>query len=237
MARHPKERASVGQVVEKGYLKNLVELPAIGDILHYDPSTRVLSVEDPHLIFYLRNLDLGQFARQAGFTNLAFSTNYDIALSFAGEDRGFASRLFEELEALGLAVFYDFNEQHRIIGENIEEFLKPIYESDAEYVVAIFGRDYGQRRWTRFESAAFEQRFGENRVIPVWSVNARPTAFDKTAEIGGLRYDPDGELGGQAKRIAEACSRKLDELRSESASTRSVEQLSLPGAHSHRQQA
>ena len=81
--------------------------------------------------------------------------------------------------------------------------------------MAILGPQYGERRWTRFESDQFKERFAEGRVIPVWSTKAPPTAFDRTADIGGLRYDPDGDLDDQARKIASICARKHDELMQE----------------------
>jgi hypothetical protein len=37
-----------------------------------------------------------------------------------------------------------------------------------------------------------------------------PTTFDMTAGVGGERFDPNGDLDEQARRIAEVCARKLD---------------------------
>jgi hypothetical protein len=174
MARHPTEKASVSQVVEKGYLQNLTGIEEISKILHYDATTKVLSVEDPQLVFYLRNLDWGEFVQRTGFTRVDVLEEYDFALSFAGEDRVFAEKLNDHLSDLGFSVFYDMAEQHRILAEDLEEFLWPIYRSRASYVIAILGRDYGERRWTRFESEQFKERFGENKVIPIWSKDTPP---------------------------------------------------------------
>jgi hypothetical protein len=211
MARHPAEKASVGQVVDKGFLQNLTAMQEIAQIVHFDPTTRVLSVEDPQLVFYLRNLDWADFVRRTGFTRVDVAEQYDFALSFAGEDRAFAERLNDHLVDLGHTPFYDYAEQHRILARDLEEFLGPIYRTGATYVVAILGPDYGQKRWTRFESEQFKERFGEGRVIPIWSTDALPTAFDVTAGVGGATFDPDGDLDEQARTIAELCSRKLDD--------------------------
>jgi hypothetical protein len=211
MARHPTEKASVGQVVEKGFLHNLTGTAEIAQIMHFDPTTRILSVEDPQLIFYLRNLDWPAFVKRTGFTRIDVAEEYDFALSFAGEDRPFAERLFDVLADAGHSVFYDMSEQHRILARDLEEFLGPIYSSNATYVVAILGPEYGQKRWTRFESEQFKNRFGEGHVIPIWSKDAPPTAFDSTADVGGATFDPHSNLEEEAKRIADLLSRKLDD--------------------------
>jgi hypothetical protein len=211
MIQHPVEKASVSQVVEKGFLENLTSIDEIAKILHYDPTTKILSVEDPQLVFYLRNLDWPAFIRRTGFTRVEVPEEYDFALSFAGEDRAFAESVKAHLDDLGCTTFYDFAEQHRILAEDLEEFLGPIYQSGAAYVIAILGPEYGRRRWTRFESDKFKELFGENRVIPIWRSDAAPTAFDTTAGIGGAVFDAAGDLDAQAAEIATLCGRKLDD--------------------------
>jgi hypothetical protein len=213
--KHPEHRGSVGQIVEKGYLAALAQSEDIAKIVHYDEAGRVLSIEDPHLIFFLRNLDWRTFAKDVGFTHIDIEHPYDFALSFAGEDRPFAERLSFHLEDLGFVVFYDLNEQHRIIARDLEAFLGPIYESGATFVIAILGQQYGERRWTRFESDQFKERFGEEKVIPIWSTAAPPTAFDRTRDIGGLTYDPAGDIDEQARALAKTCAGKHEDAMQE----------------------
>ncbi len=126
-------------------------------------------------------------------------------------NRPFAERLKGNLEDLGYSVFYDMSEQHQILAEDIKEFLGPIYKSNASYVIAVLNQ-YGKKRSTIFESEQFEELFGENRVIPVWSKHAMPTAFDTTGDIGGMTFDPEGDLDRQAVDVAELCARKLDAM-------------------------
>ena len=209
MARHAREKASVSQVVEKGYLQSLTASEEISKIMHFDPLTKVLSVEDPQLVFYLRNLDWADFVRRTGFTRFEVPEEYDFALSFAGEDRQFAEKLNDRLTDMGFNVFYDLTDQHRILASDLEEFLGPIYQSRASFIIAILGPEYGKRRWTRFESEQFKEKLGET-VIPIWSAAAKPTAFDETANIGGATFEPTGDLDVQAAEIAELCGRKLD---------------------------
>jgi hypothetical protein len=176
IARHPEHRGSVGQVVEKGYLATHASSEAVGAVIHYDPDGRVLSVEDPHLVFFLRNLDWQHFPQEVGFTNVELEHEYDFALSFAGENRDIAEALYHELDGDDYVVFYDRNEQHRIVGEDLEAYLAPIYERGCRFVIAVLGPQYGERRWTIFESDHFKQRFGEGNVIPIWEKSSLPSA-------------------------------------------------------------
>jgi hypothetical protein len=211
MASHPTERISVGQVVEKGYLAAHVSKPEIASILHFDATTQILSVEDPHLVFYLKNLDWPEFIRRAGFTKVDFEEEYDLALSFAGEDRLYSERLYDHLSDLAYAVFYDQAEQHRILASNVEEYLGPIYASRARFVIAVLGPRYGEKRWTIFESKHFKPRIEKGEVIVIWSKKVPASAFDATREVGYITYDPDGDLDRQARDHAAIIDRKLGE--------------------------
>ena len=48
LAQHPDHRGSVGQVIDKGYLEEyLASNQELQEVIHYDPSTRMLGIEDP----------------------------------------------------------------------------------------------------------------------------------------------------------------------------------------------
>ncbi|MGW4671076.1 TIR domain-containing protein [Streptomyces sp. NPDC004324] len=211
MRLHPSSRPSVSVVLKNGYLNNLVSDPDIAKILHFDPVTNVLSLEDPQVAFYIRNLDIVAWVRKIGFRNVNLNISYDVALSFAGEDRDFALAVKEQLEERGLTVFYDNNEQARILGEDLEQFFQPVYEAGAEYIVVLLGPTYGQKRWTRFESDAFKGRFDQGHVIPVWSTLVPETIWDKSRTRGGCTFDPNDDPLKQASEIAELISRKVDD--------------------------
>lgn len=212
MVRHPELKGSVNQVVEKGYLEDLIsDEEKFEEVLHYDPKTRVLAAEDPQFVFFLRNILWNKFAERVGFINIEFESRYDFALSFAGPDREYAELLFEELTERECEVFYDKNEQHRILAENVEEYLAPIYRSEAKYVVCMLGPEYPERIWTRFESEQFEERFGEGAVIPIWFENTTQGMFDRSTEVGGMTFDPEGAVDDQIEDIAENLVRKLGE--------------------------
>ena len=208
IARHPEHRRSVGQVVDKGWLASHAAADDISEVLHYDPDGKILSVEDPQFVFYLRNLDWQTFPRDVGFDNVELEHEYDFALSFAGEDRPLADALNEQLEADDYVVFYDLNEQARIVGEDVEKFLAPIYASDSRFVIAVLGRQYGEKRWTIFESDQFKSRFDDGHVIPIWEKEALPSAFDETRNIGYLTFDGTADPHVEAARLAEVIKEK-----------------------------
>jgi hypothetical protein len=228
--RYPEHKASIGQVLDKGHLLALLEDPDKSAILsphfHFEPSTAILSVEDPKLIFYLKNIIWRVFTRQVGFTADYFVGRYDFALSFAGADRKFAKRLHEILSDREIAAFYDENEQHRILARDVEEYLAPIYRSEARYVVPLLSPDYPTRIWTKFESDQFKERFGKKAVIPLRFTTAKPGYFSDEQKYGGMPFDPNGDVEKQLQNIAEVLSKRLIEDRQES-STADADQLPL----------
>jgi hypothetical protein len=210
MARHPQDKPSINVVIEQGYLETLVAREDIAKILHYDRDTKTLSIEDPHLAYVLRNQDWPTFVKSCGFTKIDFLTEYDVALSFAGEDRSVAEALFYSLQDRGLTVFYDKNEQHRILAEDVEAYLTPMYQDRSTLVVALLGEMYGTKRWTLFEAGVFKSRIDRGEVVPVWSIKVPPGAFDATRSVGGLTFDPGAEPRPQAEALADVISKKLE---------------------------
>lgn len=218
MIKYPEHKSSVGQVVDKGYLESflMAKHDELSDVLHYDSTTRILSVEDPKFVYFIRNLIWNKFAEQVGYLTISFASKYDFALSFAGADRRFAEALFDYLTSCEISVFYDYNEQHRILAENVEDYLAPIYRSEAQYVVVLLGPEYPKKIWTKFESEQFKARFGENSVIPIWFNNCPPGMFDESTKYGGLEFDSSGDLETEVVRIGEALKKKIIEKRAES---------------------
>lgn len=217
MMANPDMKGSIGQVIDKGHLATLLADPekskVIGPYFHYDPSTTVLSVEDPKFIFFLKNLIWRAFTKEAGFKADYFGSRYDFALSFAGANRDLALELFRILGDREVAVFYDEAEQHRIASQNVEDYLAPIYRSEAKYVLVLQSPDYPTRIWTKFESDAFKDRFGQNEVIPIRYHTVQSGFFSDDAKYGGIPFDPGQDMGPQANYICDLLCKRLVEDR------------------------
>jgi hypothetical protein len=214
LAKNPKQKVSVNQVVDKNYLSTLIsDNKDLQDVIHFDSKTKVLSIEDPKFAYFLRNILWKKFAKQVGYPGTEIPSRYDFALSFAGADRHIANQIYEQLTIHEMSVFYDENEQHRIIATNIEDYLAPIYQSEASYVVVILGSEYPKKIWTKFESDQFKQRFGNNTVIPVWLSTVSPGFFDDISKVGGLRIDVNQELGPQINKVVDTLCKRIEEER------------------------
>ena len=225
--RHPQQRGSVSQVASKGFLQELVAASKdIQSVIYYDPTNATLVVQDPQFVFYIRNLSWARFAQEIGYISIEFPSQYDFALSFAGSDRDIAEAIFNELTERELEVFYDKNEQHRILAEDVEEYLGPIYASDAALVICILGPDYPKRIWTKFESAQFKKRFGSGEVIPVVLNTAPVGVFDDAARVGHYYWNRERDFDAQLQELAELLVGKCRDIRSRHADD--AEQIPAP---------
>lgn len=214
---HPEHKASISQVIDKGYLETLLREKSgvLGSHFHYEATMRVLSVEDPKLIFFLRNLIWRKFSKNVGFSADYFGGEYDFALSFAGADRAIAKRLFEILSEREVSVFYDENEQFRIVARDVEEYLAHIYRSAARYVVPLLSTNYPNRIWTKFESDQFRERFGQESVIAVRFRDTQPGFFSEEHRYGSLSIDPAADMEQELQRIAQVLCQRLEHDRGE----------------------
>jgi hypothetical protein len=137
---------------------------------------------------------------------------YDVALSFAGEDRAYARKVADALQTDGVSVFFDEFESVRLWGKDLAVEFSLIYGRQARFVVPLVSGSYASKAWPRHEFrnalAAAVQSEGE-RILPV--------RLDDT-ELPGLRstigYLDGRTLGPEA--IAHAVREKLGESASRS---------------------
>ena len=96
--------------------------------------------------------------------------DYDVAFSFAGEDRLVVERIALELRDRGLRVFYDDFEKSTLWGKVLYDYLADLYSNRAKFCVIFASASYKEKRWTNHErQSAQERAFKENReyILPV----------------------------------------------------------------------
>jgi hypothetical protein len=74
---------------------------------------------------------------------------WDVALSFAGAQRGYGEQVAGELRAQGVRCFYDADEQVELWGKYLAEELPAIYGEQAVVVVVVVfvSVEYAAREW------------------------------------------------------------------------------------------
>ena len=96
---------------------------------------------------------------------------YDIALSFSGEDRQLAEELATKLKNEGVKVFYDRDEKANLLGKNLVDYLYDIYCNKSRYCVLLSSRSYAQKMWTSHERRSAQERAlkerGNEFILPI----------------------------------------------------------------------
>lgn len=107
---------------------------------------------------------------------------YDVALSFAGEQREYVERVAALVRAGGARVFYDLYETVNLWGKNLFDHLEQVYKERARYVVIFASTDYAEKAWTNHE-----RQSAQARALELKREYILPARFDDTEIPGILR--------------------------------------------------
>lgn len=105
---------------------------------------------------------------------------YQVALSFAGEQRDYVEEVARHLVARSLAVFYDGFEKTWLWGRDGAEIFHEVFSKRATYVVMFISAAYAEKPWTRHE-----RKSALSRMIQEEKEYILPVRFDDTV-IPGL---------------------------------------------------
>ncbi len=87
-----------------------------------------------------------QQSKSSTDTNL---DHYDVALSFAGEDREYVNLIAHKLKENGVTIFYDNFEKAKLWGKDLIEHFS--YSKKAKYVIIFCSKHYLQKAWCKIE--------------------------------------------------------------------------------------
>ncbi|MCL4535525.1 MAG: TIR domain-containing protein [Bacteroidetes bacterium] len=105
---------------------------------------------------------------------------YDVALSFAGEDREYVETVASILTRQGIRLFYDHYEQATLWGKDLYAHLQNVYQKQSHFTVMFVSEHYARKVWTNHERRSAQARaFSESQEYIL------PARFDDT-EIPGL---------------------------------------------------
>ncbi|SRR6266566_6815643 len=114
-------------------------------------------------------------------TSATAEQEYDVCLSFAGEQRPYVEEVARILYQQGVRVFYDDYEKADLWGKDLYEHLDWVYQNSARYCVLFASADYARKIWT-----THERRSAYARALRESDAYLLPARFDDT-EIPGLR--------------------------------------------------
>jgi hypothetical protein len=106
---------------------------------------------------------------------------FEIALSFAGEDRPYVDQVANLLRSSGVKVFYDIFEESSLWGKNLYDYLSDVYQNKALYTIMFISKHYAGKLWPTHERQAMQARaFQEHQEYVL------PARFDDTQIPGVL---------------------------------------------------
>ena len=95
---------------------------------------------------------------------------YDVCVSFAGENRELVQEVVGSLKRRRVTCFYDFDEQATLLGKNLFTFLDEVYRKKARFCVMFISEHYPLKQWTNHERQSIQARMFESAdeyLIPV----------------------------------------------------------------------
>lgn len=111
---------------------------------------------------------------------------YDVALSFAGEQRDYVKKLAKYLSDLGITTFYDEDHKIQLWGQNVIEYLEKVYYKDSRYCVIFISKEYKEKCWTVLEREIIEERMLLQDDSNHFQKCILPVRFDDT-KLPGIR--------------------------------------------------
>jgi hypothetical protein len=106
-------------------------------------------------------------------------TQYDVALSFAGEDRAYVQEVAKALAAADANVFFDEFERIALWGKDLVEHLQDIYQNQARFCVLFISKHYIAKPWP-----THERRSAQARALVAREEYLLPARFDDSVVPG-----------------------------------------------------
>ena len=134
--------------------------------------------------------------------------NYEVALSFAGEQRLLVAAVAENLAAvLGQErVFYDRFHEAELARPNLDVHLQDIYHNQSRLVVVFLGTDYQSKEWCGLEWRAVRDLLKERSSEKIMLIRV------DSGKVGGV-LGIDGYLDARSRSSAEIADQILERLR------------------------
>ena len=108
-------------------------------------------------------------------------SQYEVALSFAGEDRAYVEMVARFLRSHNVTFFYDDDKEVELWGRDLYAHLSEVYSKAERYVVMFISRHYAEKVWTNHE-----RRAAQARALAERGEYILPVRFDDTAVEGLL---------------------------------------------------
>ncbi len=106
---------------------------------------------------------------------------YDVALSYASEQREYVDEVAHILQTKGIKCWYDQFYQSQLWGTDLAEYLQKVYYDHSDYCIMFISKDYVSKAWP-----SHERKSAIARQIKQFGDYILPVIFDDS-EVPGLQ--------------------------------------------------
>lgn len=206
----PDVRGSINNIKERRLPVLIDSKPLVSRHFYYNNETKNFAIEDPALFYFIQHLDWNALRQDCGFREQDNPFEFEIALSFAGENRELARFIAESLETLDVPVFFDEMFEANFLGKAWSAQFKSIFADKSRLVVCILDEHHAKKIWPTFEREHFMPRIPEESVIPIFLDDTKFPGIPQ--DIVGIHFkfdpaDPDWKKKATDKIILKLIDR------------------------------
>lgn len=169
-------------------LSDVITEKGLGETILYKKGGKFISIEDPSFRFYLNLLNIEDVKSKIHLRSDEYP--YDVALSFAGNIRPVVEELVRSFQNRGLSVFYDFDQQALLWGQDLRVRLSEVYANEALFMLVFLSHAYPERDWTDFELAIGKEaatKRTEEYLLPILVDDVKIVGIKETISRINLR--------------------------------------------------
>lgn len=165
---NPDVKGSINNIKDYRLQTLLDTKSALSAQFYYNSETKSFVIEDPALFYYIKNVNWDEIRDECGFRDDNGGFEFDIAISFAGENRPLAEKISEMLRSLDVTVFYDQDYEAKYLGKDWTKEFARIFGEASRYVVCLLDKHHAEKQWPTFERDHFIPRVPTETVIPIF---------------------------------------------------------------------
>jgi hypothetical protein len=183
-------RGSINNIKERRLAALIAAKPLVAKHFYYNAETKSFAIEDPALFFFIQHLDWAALRQDCGFREGGKSYQFDVAISFAGENRDLARHIAESLEELDVPVFFDEMFEVNFLGKTWARQFKEVFSEKSRIVVCLLDGHHLEKIWPTFEREHFLPRIADESVIPIFLDDTKFPGIPQDLVGIKFKYDP-----------------------------------------------
>ncbi|OOG73091.1 TIR domain-containing protein [Algoriphagus sp. A40] len=161
-------KGSINNIKERRLDILLESKESLSRYFYYNSDTKNFAIEDPALFYYIKHLNWDKLRDDCGFNDGERNYEFEVAISFAGENRELARKFTEKLEIFDVSVFFDELYESNLLGKALTKQFTRIFNDESKFVLCLLDAHHHDKIWPTFERETFRVRVQEEAIIPAY---------------------------------------------------------------------